>query len=198
MIVLLILGSVLAFSQEYKLIEKVETIINKNIIGLITSDDQLFFETIGGKIIDNKSQKEIEISLSKLKYDNLKNKNIDLRKFKYISEVNGTIIGCIYDSTYASRFVKIDPSNGKETFFSYVKGIPSGMCSYNNKLWYLSNKSGKNADSILRSYSLENFQIETEIVIPINCAKGLAFKDGSFITYENISKSVVFFSIKEK
>ena len=99
----------------------------------------------------------------------------------------------------SSKIVKIDPKSGKEEFFCWLKGIPSGMFYKDSKLWYLSNRNTPGSESIIRAYDEETGKI---VIfgphVPVLDAKGLYVSDdGTISTYENCTNSLIEFEIEE-
>lgn len=205
----IIIGFVLCFAtvlfaQEAVVISRNNIPTEKDIVDLLIEKNQQFLLTKEGNILEI-TDRQITIgpkSQSKEFYERkikgVLPQNFDINRYKYLTKGNGIYYGCIFDWSYSSRIVKIDPTTGKEDFFCYLKGIPSGMFFIDGKLWYLSNRNELESKSILRSYDERNATILLEIDIPILNAKGLSIDDeGNFITYENQSNSLIQFRIKE-
>ena len=191
------------FAQEIAVISRNNIPAEKDIVDLLMEKNQQLLlnkegnilEITDGKITIGKKNQLKEFYKRKIK--GALPQNFDINRYKYLTKGNGIYYGCIFDWSYSSRIVKIDPITGKEDFFCYLKGIPSGMFFINGELWYLSNRSKPLSKSIIRSYDERNAGILLEMDIPILDAKGLSIDDVSnFSTYENQSNSLIRFRIE--
>lgn len=201
MIFMLCLTTVLS-AQEISIISKENVPTEKEIVDLLMEKNERFLLTEDGNIITINygqiiiSPKNQFMEFYKRKINSDLPQNFDLDHYRYFTKGNSLYFVCIFDWSYSSRIVKINPITNIEEFFCYLKGIPSGMCFADGKLWYLSNRNKTMSKSILRSYDERDSSIILEMDIPILDAKGLTIDEkGNFITYENQSKSIIIFRI---
>jgi hypothetical protein len=180
--------------------------VQKKIIDIVIKEDKQILLTEDNEIVELSKEgavKSQSFANSKdfyeLKIGGSLPSNIDINRYTYLTKGDGIYYGCIFDWSWSSRIVKIDPQTGKEEFFWYLKGIPSGMFYKNGNLWYLSNRGLPGSLSIIRKINGNTGLKSLEIGdVPIVNAKGLSIDDeGVFTTYENESNSLVRFKITE-
>lgn len=160
--------------------------INNNITGICWNYDKLLFINTNGSIINKETDTvlvdlKIEGSIKKTKFLTANESNY----FTYI------LIGdTITSISYSSKIISIN-SQGNESFFTYLVGLPAGLYCDNDYLWHLSNKSKKNEYGILRKYSISNGQLVSEEVLPVKDPIGLVIDNNGFIyTYSSITKEI--------
>lgn len=179
----------------------IEIVIKEKKQFLLTEDNQMIELSKEGAVRSQSSDKQSDFN--ELKIGESLPLNIDIDRYTYLTKGDSFYYGCIFDWSYSSRIVEIDPQTGKEEFFWYIKGIPSGMTYKDGKLWYLSNRGGQDSDkqykSIIRSLDGKTSKKLLEITdVPVINAKGLSIdSDGVLTTYENESNSIVSFEITE-
>lgn len=192
-------------AQEVNIISKRKLPVQKRVIDIVVKEEKQFLLTEDSEMVELNKKGTVSSQSSNKLNDFYELKigeslpfNIDINRYTYLTKGDGVYYGCIFDWTYSSRIVKIDPQTGKESFLCYLKGIPSGMFYAEGKLWYLSNRNTKGSESILRSYDGEKGEILLLIKdVSILDAKGLSIGDnGVFATYENESHSLIRFQIK--
>jgi hypothetical protein len=184
--------------------------VQKKVIDIVAKEDRQFLLIEDNTMIELskegavKSQSYAESKdFYELKTGETLPLNIDIDRYTYLTKGDSVYYGCIFDRSWSSRIVKIDPKTGEEKFFWYIKGIPSGMTYKDGKLWYLSNRGSVDSDkqykSIIRSLDGKTSKKLLEITdVPVINAKGLSIdSDGVLTTYENELNSIVSFEITE-
>ena len=198
-----VLTSVLA--EEIKITSKKQLPVDEEVVDIVVSDGKQFLLTLEKEAIELEPQGTVSLqnsvqlqSFSELKIEkNTKNK-IDIDRYTYLTKGNGVYYGCLFDWSMSSKIVKIDPKTGKEEFFCWLKGIPSGMFYKDGKLWYLSNRNTPDSESIIRAYDGKTGKI---VIfgphLPVLDARGLYVSDDGIIsTYENCTNSLVEFKVE--
>jgi hypothetical protein len=209
-IVILISFAASLSAQEANIISKRNVPVQKKVTDLVAKGNSQFLLTEDNQMIELSKEGAVKLQISSNQNDICALKsgeplpsNINVDNYTYLTKGDGIYYGCIFDWSYSSRIVKIDPKSGEEEFFWYIKGIPSGMTYKDGKLWYLSNRGGPNSDkqfkSILRSLDGKTSKRLMEITdVPVINAKGLSIdSDGILTTYENESNAIVSFEITE-
>ncbi len=197
-------------AQEVTITSKRKLPVQEKVIDIAIKQDGQFLLTQDNQMIELSKEGAVKSQgfdklndFNELKTGEFLPLNIDIDRYTYLAKGNSVYYGCISDGSLSSQIVKIDPKTCKETFFWYIKGIPSGMFYKDGNLWYLSNRGSLNSDrkfkSIIRSLDGKTGKKLLEIgdVSVVN-AKGLSLdSEGVFTTYENESNSIVSFKIVE-
>ena len=199
-----VLTSVLA--EEIKITSKKQLPVDKKVVDIVIKDGKQFLLTLDkeaiqltpeGSLSGEKSVTLQSFSDFKIEKNTINRNKIDINRYTYLTKGNGIYYGCLFDWSMSSQIVKIDPGSGEEKFFCWLKGIPSGMFYKDGKLWYLSNRSKPNSESIIRAYDGKTGEMLFEPDIPVLNAKGLYVSDDETIsTYENCTNSLVEFKIE--
>jgi hypothetical protein len=137
--------------------------------------------TLDKNIITDETNKVV-INLAD-KYD--KEKKIT----KYLAKAGDTFYTCLLDTpkiSYSSSIIKID-IDSKTAIFSYIVGIPSGLYSDGEFLWYLYNKSVENKNGMLRIFDIKTGILISENEVPVINPVGIYVKDNQLFTYSNFS-----------
>jgi len=168
--------------------------------------DSLFVVSKKGKIKDKKQTGyKQSVFLDSKRYtvennvirDESDNIVIDLTKklekekkvMKYLAKSEGTFFTCVLDTpkvSYSSKIVQFNDDNNYFSF-AYLVGIPSGLFSDGEFLWYLYNKSLEGENGMLRKYEINTGKLISEIEIPIKSPIGLHVEDKQVFTYSNFS-----------
>ena len=134
LLVLLILVVMrISHAQEISIISKETVPTEKEIVDLLIEGNKKVLLTNEGSIIEIIDGQLIVGPKDQFKkfYDRKTKSDLpqdfDLDRYKFLTSGDGVYYGCIFDWSYSSRIVKVDPLSGKEEFFCYLKGIPGGM-----------------------------------------------------------------------
>jgi len=134
LLVLLILVVVkISHAQEISIISKETVPTEKEIVDLLIEGNKKVLLTNEGSIIEIIDGQLIVGPKDQFKkfYDRKTKSDLpqdfDLDRYKFLTSGDGVYYGCIFDWSYSSRIVKVDPLGRKEEFFCYLKGIPGSM-----------------------------------------------------------------------
>ena len=196
--------SVLA--EEIKITSRKQLPVDKKVIDIVISDGKQFLLTLDKEVLQLTPEGSLSLEKSvtlqsfsdfKIEKNTINKNKIDIDRYTYLTKGNGVYYGCLFDWSMSSKIVKIDPKSGKEEFFCWLKGIPSGMFYKDGKLWYLSNRSKPDSESIIRAYDEKTGEMLFEPDLPVLNAKGLYVSDdGTISTYENCTNTLVEFEIE--
>lgn len=150
--------------------------------GLYFDNENIFSIASDGKIFKS----------SKLLSD-LSNKLLkDKKKAKYLTKSGDTLFSCFVDTTNLSYSNGIFKIKGNEyTLFLYIVGIPAGLCTENNYLWYLYNKSKRKSKGMLRKYDIKTGKLLLEIEVPVIEPIGLYVQSDLCYVYSNYSHEFI-------
>lgn len=151
LLVLLILVVMrISHAQEIYIVLKETVPTEEEIVDLLIEGNKKFLLTDEGSIIEIIDGQLIVGPKDQFKkfYDRKTKSDLpqdfDLDRYKFLTSGNGVYYGCIFDWSYSSRIVKVDPLGREEEFFCYLKGIPGGMFFANGGLLCLNNHNKEN------------------------------------------------------
>lgn len=108
---------------------------------------------------------------------------------KFLAKSKDSFFSCVIDTprvSYSSKIVQFTDDNNF-TSFAYLVGIPSGLFSNGEFIWYLYNKSSEGENGMLRKYEINTGKLISEIEIQIKSPIGLHIEDNQIYTYSNFS-----------
>ncbi len=188
---------------------KITDINFQNDLCYIKTKDSLFIFTKDGKRKAKKKENEnyncfVKNKLFSIKnnaiYDDSNEKVIETPKeylknktTKFLSFSNNNFYSCVFDTTklYFSNSISTLKNESEPTIFCYLVGIPSGLFSDDEYLWYLYNTHDNNSNGILRKYNLKSRDLISEYEIPVINPIGLTIKGDSIYTYSNFTKEFI-------
>lgn len=107
----------------------------------------------------------------------------------YTCKISGDSVNYSMDN----QIVFVD-SEGNDNFFAFVKGFPAGLAFFENKLYYLSNRSKANTKGILYVYDTKTSRRVSHCEIPVVEPIGLDIQAGEAIhTFSRKQNSVIQF-----
>jgi len=115
---------------------------------------------------------------------------------KFLSKSGDKYYSCLVDPDMLSYANGIFQINGNDySLFTYAVGIPAGLYTDNNYLWYLYHQSVPESNGILRKYDINTGELISEIEIPVKDPVGLAIDLDLCYVYSNITKEFVIINI---